>query len=446
MRRTLFYIPEYLGPVPVFSADGRWGLGLLLALVLLAGGVWVFAAWRRHGWGEVVKGRLGMVALVAAVVLLVLPRLVEPGRGLPIRGYGVMLTLALVLAVASAVRLAQAQGIHPEIVLSLAVWIGVAGIVGARALYVIEYWDSYRRATWAATLAEILKVHQGGLVVFGGLIGAAVAFGIFAWRHGLPALALADVAAPALALGQAIGRIGCFLNGCCFGGVSDIPYLAVQFPWGSPPHVRQALRGELFLHGLKVADVDGRVLITQVEPGSAAEQAGVKPGMQLLYVGQEKVRSARQARMQLLAYDGSPGREQLRLLVRNGGTRPVGWQVRTPLPGSLPVHPTQLYSTINGLVFFLLLWAAYPFRRRDGQVFGLLLALFPVSRFLMEWVRTDEPQQFLFGWTLSQTISAALLLGALAYWAYLWLVPGKLSGPEDWAPHNARWMAAGESA
>ncbi len=441
MRRTLFYIPEYLGPVPIFSLDGRWGVGLLLAVVLLAGGAWVFAAWRRHGWGEAVKSRLGFVTLAAAVVLLVLPQLVEPGRGIPVRGYGVMLTLALVLAVASAVRLGRDQGIHPEIILSLAIWIGVAGILGARLLYVIEYWDAYRRPSWGATLAEILKVHQGGLVVFGGLIGAAVAFGLFVWRHRLPALALADVAAPALALGQAIGRIGCFLNGCCFGGVSDLPYLAVQFPWGSPPQVRQALDGELFLHGLKVADVQGQVVVTQVQPHSPAERAGIRPGVQLLNIGDVSPGSARQARAILLQYDGSPGREQLRLLVRNGGVRAVGWKIESPLPGSLPVHPTQLYSTVNGLVFFLLLWAVYPYRRRDGQVFGLLLALFPVSRFLMEWVRTDEPQRFLFGWTLSQTISAALLLAAAAYWLYLWLAPKKLSGPEDWAEANARWMA-----
>jgi len=440
VRRTLFYLPEYLGPLPVFSADGRWGVGLLLAAVLLAGGVWVLRAWRRSGWGETTRGRLGLVALAALVVLLVLPQLVEPGRGVPVRGYGVMLALALILAVASAVHLGRDQGIHPEIILSLAVWIGVAGLVGARLLYVIEYWDSYRRPTWTATLAEVLKVHQGGLVVFGGLIGAAVAFGVFAWRHRLPALALADVAAPALALGQAIGRIGCFLNGCCFGGVSEIPYLAVQFPWGSPPHVRQALQGELFLHGLKVAQVGNRVVISQVEPGSPAQRAGLRPGWQLVRIGEEPVRSPRQARALLLQYDGTPGRDQLRLLVRNGGLRPVGWNIKPPLPRSLPVHPAQLYSAINGLVFFLLLWAVYPYRRRDGQVFGVLLALFPVSRFLMEWVRIDEPQQFLFGWTLSQTISAALLLAAVAYWLFLWLAPGKRSGAEDWAPVNARWM------
>ena len=85
---------------------------------------------------------------------------------------------------------------------------------------------------------------------------------------------------------------------------------------------------------------------------------------------------------------------------------------RTPTH-SLPVHPTQLYSAIDGLVLLLLLSAYYPLRRRDGEVMGLLMVTYPITRFVIEYLRNDEGA-FFAGLTISQTISVALLLGASA--------------------------------
>ena len=86
---------------------------------------------------------------------------------------------------------------------------------------------------------------------------------------------------------------------------------------------------------------------------------------------------------------------------------------------SLPVHPTQLYSAIDGLILLFLLSAFYPLRRRDGQVMALLMVTYPVTRFLVEYLRNDEGV-FWFGLTISQNISVFLLLAGVLFWTWLW--------------------------
>ena len=90
--------------------------------------------------------------------------------------------------------------------------------------------------------------------------------------------------------------------------------------------------------------------------------------------------------------------------------------------GSLPLHPTQIYSAIDALVIFILLSAYYPLRRRDGEVMGLLMITYPVTRFLIEWLRNDEGV-FFAGLTISQNISIVLLVCGLAYWFWLSRLP-----------------------
>jgi phosphatidylglycerol:prolipoprotein diacylglycerol transferase len=82
------------------------------------------------------------------------------------------------------------------------------------------------------------------------------------------------------------------------------------------------------------------------------------------------------------------------------------------------VHPTQLYSSLDGLILLAVLWAYYPMRRRDGEVMALLMTLYPISRFLIERLRNDEGV-FFAGMTISQNISLVLLACGLAYWGYL---------------------------
>ena len=97
----------------------------------------------------------------------------------------------------------------------------------------------------------------------------------------------------------------------------------------------------------------------------------------------------------------------------------------TPPPRSHPVHPTQIYGSIGALLICLLLLAYDPFRRRDGELWALMLTVYAVTRFLEEVIRTDEPPILGTGMTVSQNVSLLLLLAAMGLWYYVLRQPGK---------------------
>jgi phosphatidylglycerol:prolipoprotein diacylglycerol transferase len=111
------------------------------------------------------------------------------------------------------------DGLPAGALVDAAAWILIASIVGARLLFVALNWRAFS-GRWG----EVLFTWQGGMSFHGGLAGGVLAGAIYAWRHRLPFWAMADAVAPALALGYAIGRIGCFLNGCCYGAPTDLPW------------------------------------------------------------------------------------------------------------------------------------------------------------------------------------------------------------------------------
>ena len=111
---------------------------------------------------------------------------------------------------------------------------------------------------------------------------------------------------------------------------------------------------------------------------------------------------------------------------RPGGERDA---LATNPPASLPVHPAQLYSAITAALIGWLLWSYYPFRRRDGQVVALMLMLYPISRFLEEIIRTDEPAVFGTGLSISQNISLAVFVAGIGLWFYLSKQPASIAWP-----------------
>src|SRR5262249_28077449 len=131
-------------------------------------------------------------------------------RGVPVRGYGLMLMLGIVAGVAVAIYRARSRGIPDEAILNLAFYLLVTGIVGARLFFVVQKWDQFQGDSLRETLSSVLKFTEGGLVVYGALIGAGLGFLAFVVRSGTPALPLADVIAPSLLIGLALGRVGCF--------------------------------------------------------------------------------------------------------------------------------------------------------------------------------------------------------------------------------------------
>ena len=152
--------------------------------------------------------------------------------GLAIHWYGVLVALGFLAGLWTASRRGLRDGVAAEKVIDLGPWLMLGTIVGARTLYVISYW---REQFADQPFREIFMVHHGGLVFYGGLIGASLAGIIYLRAKKLPLWKLADILAPSIALGHAIGRIGCLMNGCCYGRACELPW-AIRFPADHETH------------------------------------------------------------------------------------------------------------------------------------------------------------------------------------------------------------------
>ena len=202
------------------------GTALLIDLALFL----LLLGWRRvaRALGEnvpplTVSGVL-LTWLGATVATAILYWLLHRFGPLPIKSYGTMLVIGFIVATAWCMKDGRRLGYQPVIFLDLAVYLLVGSLIGARILYVLLDWSSY-----ASSPRAILAVWEGGLSFHGGVLGALAAGWLFTRRRGLKFLELADVVAPAIALGYAFGRIGCFLNGCCYGRPTSLPW-GVRFP------------------------------------------------------------------------------------------------------------------------------------------------------------------------------------------------------------------------
>ena len=251
------------------------------------------------------------------------------GHYLPIYAFGVLAALGFLVALRVALDRARREKLAEAVIWD--VWTAsiLGGLAGARLVYVLEHWPYYREH-----LARSFAIWEGGLVWYGGLAGALLAVVTYLRRRRQPVLRVIDALTPATMIGLALGRVGCFLNGCCFGKETDLPW-GVSFPrFGGTEHFHTTLA-------------------QQFSPPFAyqVEASGLAP----------------------------------RLLA------------------SLPVHPTQLYSSVAALLIFLLLTLYYPHRRREGEVFLLMLILYGTARFLIEGLRTNA--EVWLGLSLAQLMS-----------------------------------------
>jgi phosphatidylglycerol:prolipoprotein diacylglycerol transferase len=152
--------------------------------------------------------------------------------------YGLMIALGFLIGMQLGVREARRVDLSEkrdfdQFILDLTFWILVAAIVGSRVLFIIVEWDQ----RYANDPLKIFKIWEGGLVFYGGFIGA-VAFSVFyCWKKGRNFFQVADILIPSVALGHFFGRLGCLAAGCCWGVEVDPSFpLAVQFPDGSLVH------------------------------------------------------------------------------------------------------------------------------------------------------------------------------------------------------------------
>lgn len=236
---------------------------------------------------------------------------------LHIRSYGLMLAIAFLVGTWIALREARRLALDEDKLVTVILGTLIAGVLGARALYVLEHIDEFRGG-WQSVLA----IWQGGLTLYGGVTAGAVVGLLMARRMGMPMWTVADALTPSVALGTMFGRIGCFLNGCCYGKPTDLPW-GVTYP-----------------------------------------------------------------------ADSFPGLEF----------------------GHVPIHPSQIYFALAGLVLFLALWLLRKRLTTPGHLFWVFVGSFGLVRVFLDFTRAyEEGSKFTVGpivLTESQLFSIAMALFA----------------------------------
>ncbi|WP_339383774.1 prolipoprotein diacylglyceryl transferase [Oculatella sp. LEGE 06141] len=157
------------------------------------------------------------------------PILLEWGP-LAIRWYGALIASAVMIGLTLSTTLAKRRGMNPDLIGDLAIWLVVAAIPSARLYYVAFEWENY-----AQRPAEILAIWHGGIAIHGAILGGSIAALIFARLNRVSFWQLADVVAPSLILGQAIGRWGNFFNSEAFGRPTELPWKLYIPPAQRPP-------------------------------------------------------------------------------------------------------------------------------------------------------------------------------------------------------------------
>lgn len=295
---------------------------------------------------------------------------------LTVKSYGLMMVIGFLAAVSLIRYLSRSITPDPQFITNGALYSLIAGVVGARLFYVVHYFDSFREHP-----LSIFAIWRGGLELLGGVILAITVILFYLWHHKLPIRRYFDILAVALMLALAFGRVGCFLNGCCFGKPTNLPW-AVRFPYGS-----HAYRSQVS------ADLDRNRPDPQLK--LPPEFFGYVERNGLWY-------------SELKPYETlTPEQKDM---VDNGPYR------------LLPIHPTQLYASANAFLCCLILYlfwrrtqnieeseTASRLIRKPGCTFGLMLILYGISRFFIEFLRDDNPFEF-DGLTISQNISIALIV------------------------------------
>jgi phosphatidylglycerol:prolipoprotein diacylglycerol transferase len=155
-----------------------------------------------------------------------------------VQSYGTMILIGFLFGVWMAARRAPLLGIAPRHCMDLGLWGVVVGVAGARALYIAmswQYFTPFHDGFDLSRVAKWFKIWEAGLAFHGAILTVLPFTWLYCRWHKLPALAFLDLCLPSLIAGQAFGRIGCFLFGCCYGKPTDLPW-AVHFPMSAPAY------------------------------------------------------------------------------------------------------------------------------------------------------------------------------------------------------------------
>ncbi len=177
------------------------------------------------------------------------PVLIEIG-GFTLYTYGFFVALGFISAVWISQYLARPYKIKPQSVTDIFFVILISAILGARMLYVLINFKEYQ-----SNPLEIIKIWNGGLVFFGGFVAAAITLYIYLKKQKYNTWLIADIIAPGIAFGHALGRIGCLFAGCCYGKISDLPF-AIEFS-----HPRSLAPLHVSLHPTQIYSAVSNLLI-----------------------------------------------------------------------------------------------------------------------------------------------------------------------------------------
>lgn len=278
------------------------------------------------------------------------------GEGIPIHTYGLLIGAGFITAITAGAWLAVREwpgklGLERrDQVFDFAFWAFLSGIAGSRILFVIVNWKDY-----AANPREILSL-GGGLVFYGGLIGAVLMAIWYTRKHDINFWRWSDLLIPMVSLGQAFGRLGCFSAGCCWGRVTthDKAPFAVEFPGV----------------GL-VKDLFGNAGDT----ASLAFQSQSDALHETRWVVEQTGEVTAQAQA--------------------GAVRIADWAAQHH--HTLPVHPTQLYESFGQIILFVALMSLRRYRRFHGQIIATWLMCYAVLRSSVELFRGDLERGTLHG-------------------------------------------------
>jgi phosphatidylglycerol:prolipoprotein diacylglycerol transferase len=337
---------------------------------------------------------------------------------LPLYGYGLMLVIGFLLATELAKYLARKSGLNPELFINAGLIALITGVIGARLSHVLENLRDYtdpNRTPWA-NFKDAIDLTSGGLTYYGGVFLAApctLAYGLY---KKVPLRLGMDIFAPCIMIGLGLGRVGCFLNGCCYGAGVQTP-ISMSFPYPSPVYVDDNQAGLVQAPNdiiLRVPGYEPRLLLPN----------------ELLQIQTVHARLATEGRDAVAASLESHGGSFANPVYTDAfldHAQQYGGENLLPLAKaqySTPHIPAQLLTTVSCLLIALVLFAYFPFPHAPGRVFALMLIVEGLTRYLLEMIRVEPPVTYMFGRGLSFSMVLALFLVPTGI--ILWIVFGLL--------------------
>ncbi len=298
--------------------------------------------------------------------------------------FGPMTVIGFITAYFLVRRLSRNISSDPGVITNVILYCLIAGVAGARAFYVIHHFNQFR-----GNLPAVFATWRGGLEFYGGVILAVPVIILYLRHHKQPIRRYLDILAIGLMLGLAFGRIGCFLNGCCFGKPTRAP-CAVRFPYNSYAYFSQ---------------VNPNLKRNRPEPQL------LLPADYCIYIDEKGKRYPKPLE------ELNPAQK---FEVTQGKYR------------CLPVYPSQLFSSANAAIICFILYLFWlrtiknpnsngknKLFTQPGTAFSLAFILYGITRFFMEYLRDDNPFEYAWwavykGGTVSQNIGIYMVVLGVA--------------------------------